>query len=38
VPKERVRLDRDGVTDEETVTEEVRKERVETDGADVGRS
>jgi uncharacterized protein (TIGR02271 family) len=34
VPKERVRLDRDVVTDEETVTEDVRKERIEADGAD----
>src|SRR3954463_10523834 len=32
VPKERVRLDKDTVTDEETVTEEVRKERIEGDG------
>ncbi|HYI98194.1 MAG TPA: PRC and DUF2382 domain-containing protein [Thermoleophilaceae bacterium] len=31
VPKERVRLDKDTVTDEETVSEEVRKEQVETD-------
>jgi uncharacterized protein (TIGR02271 family) len=31
VPKERVRLDKDTVTDEETVSEEVRKERIETD-------
>jgi uncharacterized protein (TIGR02271 family) len=37
VPKERVRLDRDVVTDEETVTEDVRKERIEADGADLGR-
>jgi uncharacterized protein (TIGR02271 family) len=37
VPKERVRLDRDVVTDEETVTEDVRKERIEADGADRGR-
>jgi stress response protein YsnF len=37
VPKERVRLDRDVVTDEETVTEDVRKERIESDGADLGR-
>jgi uncharacterized protein (TIGR02271 family) len=34
VPKERVRLDRDVVTDEETVTEDVRKERIEADGVD----
>ena len=32
VPKERVRIDRDTVTDEETVSEEVRKERIETEG------
>jgi uncharacterized protein (TIGR02271 family) len=32
VPKERVRMDRDTVTDEETVTEEVRKERIEPEG------
>jgi uncharacterized protein (TIGR02271 family) len=32
VPKERVRLDRDTVTDEETVSEEVRKERIEAQG------
>jgi uncharacterized protein (TIGR02271 family) len=32
VPKERVRMDRDTVTDEETVTEQVRKERIETEG------
>jgi uncharacterized protein (TIGR02271 family) len=31
VPKERVRLDKDTVTDEETVSEEVRKEQIETD-------
>jgi uncharacterized protein (TIGR02271 family) len=35
VPKERVRMDRDVVTDEETVSEEVRKERIEAEG-DVG--
>ncbi|MFP3463541.1 PRC and DUF2382 domain-containing protein [Arthrobacter globiformis] len=34
VPVERVRLDKDVVTDEETVTEEVRKERVDIDGID----
>jgi uncharacterized protein (TIGR02271 family) len=34
VPVERVRLDKDTVTDEETVSEEVRKERIETDGID----
>ena len=32
VPKERVRMDRDTVTDEETVSEQVRKERIEADG------
>jgi uncharacterized protein (TIGR02271 family) len=32
VPKERVRMDRDTVTDEETVSEEVRKERIEAEG------
>jgi uncharacterized protein (TIGR02271 family) len=31
VPKERVRMTKDTVTDEETVSEEVRKERIETD-------
>ncbi|HEX6745305.1 MAG TPA: PRC and DUF2382 domain-containing protein [Solirubrobacteraceae bacterium] len=32
VPKERVRLETDERTDEETVSEDVRKERIETDG------
>ena len=32
VPKERVRLETDEHTDEETVSEELRKERIETDG------
>jgi uncharacterized protein (TIGR02271 family) len=32
VPKERVRMDRDTVTDEQTVSEDVRKERIEADG------
>jgi uncharacterized protein (TIGR02271 family) len=32
VPKERVRLTAEEHTDEETVSEEVRKERIETDG------
>jgi uncharacterized protein (TIGR02271 family) len=32
VPKERVRMDRDVVTDEQTVSEDVRKERIEADG------
>jgi len=36
VPKERVRLDKDVHTDEETVSEDVRRERIETDG-DVDR-
>ena len=32
VPKERVRMDKQTVTDEETVSEEVRKEQIEADG------
>jgi uncharacterized protein (TIGR02271 family) len=32
VPKERVRLDKETVTDEETVSEEVRKEQIEMEG------
>ena len=32
VPKERVRMDRDTVTDEQTVSEQVRKERIEAEG------
>jgi uncharacterized protein (TIGR02271 family) len=32
VPKERVRLERDAVTEEETVSDEVRKERIEQEG------
>ena len=36
VPKERVRLDKDVVAEEREVTDEVRKERIETDG-DTGR-
>jgi uncharacterized protein (TIGR02271 family) len=32
VPKERVRLERDRITDEETITDEVRKERIEHEG------
>ena len=32
VPKERVRLDKDTVTDEQTVSEEVRKEQIDADG------
>jgi uncharacterized protein (TIGR02271 family) len=34
VPKERVRMDTETVTDEQTVSEEVRKERIEADGMD----
>jgi uncharacterized protein (TIGR02271 family) len=37
VPKERVRLDKDVRTDEETVSEDVRKERVEAEGDAEGR-
>src|SRR4051794_14837790 len=37
VPKERVRLDKENVTDEETVSEEVRKERIEGDDDAQGR-
>jgi uncharacterized protein (TIGR02271 family) len=37
VPVERVRLDKETVTDQETVSEEVRKEQIETDGDDSGR-
>jgi uncharacterized protein (TIGR02271 family) len=37
VPVERVRLDKDVVTDDVTVNEEVRKERIETDGVEGGR-
>ena len=33
VPKERVRMDKDVVTDEQHVSEQVRKEQIETDGA-----
>ena len=36
VPKERVRMTKDAVTDEKQVSEEVRKEQIETEG-DVGR-
>jgi len=32
VPKERVRLEKDVVTDEETVSQEIRKERIDTEG------
>jgi uncharacterized protein (TIGR02271 family) len=34
VPKERVRLDKETVTDEQTVSEQVRKEQIETEGVD----
>ena len=37
VPVERVRLDKETVTDEVTVDEEVRKERIDTDGIDETR-
>ena len=37
VPVERVRLGKETVTDEVTVDEEVRKERIETDGIDDAR-
>ncbi|GAB3546333.1 PRC and DUF2382 domain-containing protein [Arthrobacter tumbae] len=37
VPVERVRLDKETVTDEQTVNEEVRKEEIETDGDDSRR-
>jgi uncharacterized protein (TIGR02271 family) len=37
VPKERVRLDKDVHTDEETVNEDVRRERIETEGDAEGR-
>jgi uncharacterized protein (TIGR02271 family) len=37
VPKERVRLDKDVRTDEETVSEEVRKEQIEAEGDAKGR-
>jgi hypothetical protein len=34
VAKERVRLDTETVTDEQEISEEVRQERIETDGVD----
>ena len=37
VPKERVRLGKDVTSDEETVSEEVRRERIETEGDAEGR-
>jgi uncharacterized protein (TIGR02271 family) len=36
VPKERVRLDKETVTDDQTVSEEVRKEQIEADGPGTG--
>ena len=36
-PVERVRLDKETLTDEVTIDEEVRKERIETDGAEYPR-
>jgi uncharacterized protein (TIGR02271 family) len=36
VPKERVRLGKETITEEQTVSEEVRKERIDTDGTDAG--
>ena len=32
MPKERVRLDKDNATEDRTVSEEVRKERIEAEG------
>jgi stress response protein YsnF len=32
VPKERVRMDKDTITEDETVTEQVRKERIDVEG------
>jgi stress response protein YsnF len=32
VPKERVRLDKDTIAEQETVTEQVRKERIDVEG------
>jgi uncharacterized protein (TIGR02271 family) len=37
VPKERVRLEKDTVTDEQQVSEEIRKEQIETDATDKRR-
>jgi len=34
VPKERIRLDKDVVTEQETVSADVRREEVEIEGAD----
>lgn len=36
VPKERVRLEKDAVTEEREISEEVRKERIETEGDELG--
>ena len=36
MPVERVRLDTETVTSNETVTEDVRKEQIESDGVDQG--
>jgi stress response protein YsnF len=32
VPKERVRMDKDTVTEDQTVSEQLRKEQIETEG------
>jgi stress response protein YsnF len=37
VPRERVRLDTETVTDERQVTEEVRKEQIQVEGDDAAR-
>ena len=37
VPKERVRLDKQTVTEDQTVSEQVRKEQIEADGDTPGR-
>ena len=37
VPKERVRMDKDTVTEDQTVSEQVRKEQIEADGGTPGR-
>ena len=37
VPKERVRLDKETVTEEQTVSDEVRKEQIEVDGDTQGQ-
>jgi stress response protein YsnF len=38
IPKERVRLDTETISEEREVSEEVRKERIDTQGAERGRS